>query len=181
MKLTSRDKRAVVLGLAGLVLLGLVRWTVIPWAGDWADARGRIPASRARLGDLQTKMAKVIQQREELEETYGPSAGKALDNVENTRISLLNAVQGVVRSGGFQNPSYQPQPARAIPEVPGVQLVPLQVTGKCQLPQLAKCLADIRKSDTLIVVDRVVANGNEKQPGQLEVTLLLATLARQEK
>ena len=57
--------------------------------------------------------------------------------------------------------------------------VPLQVRGTCKLKQLSTCLSALRQAKTLAVVDRISVTNNEKKPGNLEVTLVLAALAEQ--
>jgi type II secretory pathway component PulM len=174
MNLLPRDRRAILLGAGVLVLV-----LVVYWLADWGEARAHIPAGRTNLEKLESAMRRLLRQREHVAAAYGPAAGRPLEGIETAKITLLKAVQDALR-GGIQDPNYQPQPARAAQELPGVQLVPLRVTGKCRLPQLTKCLSDLRQADTLVFVDQIDLSGNEKQPGQLEVTLILATLARQE-
>ena len=181
MKLTPRDRRAFVLGAAGLAAIALVSYVVLPMAERWQLARAQIEDGRARRTRLQSDLGVLLRQRERLVEAYGPAAGRPLEGAEQTRIAFLKAVQDLLRNAGLQEPNLQPQAPRTVSELPGVQMLSVQAGGKCQLPQLAKCLAELRKADRLIVVDRLTATANPKQPGQLEVTLVLATLARQEK
>ena len=182
MTFSTRDRRAVVLGVIVLAGVFAVRLVVIPLVHSWVDARGRIATGGEALTDLQRQVRRVLGQRERLIRTYGPGAAKPLLDIESAPVSLLQSIQGVLGKAGFKPTDYQPQPARPLQVrgsrlAKGVLLVPLQVRGKCKLPQLAKCLAGMREAPTLILVERVTVANDAKKPGQLEVTLLLATLA----
>ena len=57
-------------------------------------------------------------------------------------------------------------------------LVMVEVKGKCgKLEELVKCLAAMRTTETLVLVDRVTVQNDAKKKGELTVTLDLATLA----
>ncbi len=178
MTLSPRDRRAVILGGAALAALAIGYWVVVPWLGDWADARDSIGVGRARLEEVESKLRRLAGQRERLAEAFGPGACRPLEGVEATRIGFLKTVQDACRSAGIGELNCQPQPTRPLRELPEAQLVSIQVSGKCQIGQLARCLAALRACERVTLVDRLVAAGNERQPGQLEVTLVLATLAR---
>jgi hypothetical protein len=173
-RLSPRDRRGTLLGAGALALILVVYFLI-----DWAQTRAGMPEARENLTRLEARMRRLLGRREHLAEMYGPAANKPLEGTEAARIALLKTAQDLFR-GSVQEPSYQPQPARAVQEAPGVYLLPLRLSGKCQLPQLAKCLSEMRKTDSLVFLDQITLSGNEKQPGQLEVTLVLATLARQE-
>lgn len=181
MNLTARDRQAIVLGASALAVLLVGYFLLLPWLEDWGRARQSAPADRACLSDLEGKIVKLLAQRQRLAERYGPAAARPLENVEKTRLAFLQAVQGAVRNGGLQDPACQPQPPKAAPGLPGVQLLPLLVTGKTQTPQLARCLEELRKTECLVLIDQVSVTGNDKQPGQLAVSLTLVTLAAGER
>ena len=96
---------------------------------------------------------------------------------DQARIGLFQTALDVLGANGFSLTDYQPQRGRRLKEIPGVEYVPLQVRGKCKLKQLATCLAALRHAETLAFVDRISVTNPEKKPGDLEVTLVLATLA----
>ena len=180
MKMSSRDKRALILGAAGLAAILLLRFAAIPLAESWSLAREQASDSRIQLTNLELKISRVLNQRARLEKIYGPAVNLPLQDLEAARVSLFKATQDVLKKNGFKAEDYQPQPAKRIREIPGLQLVSLQVRGKCKLNQLTKCLAGLRKVETLTIVDRLSIVNNEKKPGELEITLLLVTLAEQQ-
>jgi hypothetical protein len=181
MKLSWRDRRAVLVGAAALLAVFLVRYALIPWIHSWQAARGRVAAARAELDDVRSTMQRLLRVRDRTLATYGQAVAKPLEDVEATRIAFLKTVQDVLRAGGVEYKSIDPQPTKALRELPGVEWVPCEVKGSCQLAQLAKCLAELRKAEKLVIVDRITASGGEKEPGKLEVSLVLATLAEQGK
>ena len=162
---------------AGALLVILAaKFVVSPWIDSWTGARQAAVADRQRLEDLARSIRKVVAQRMHLEKTYGPAVNRSLEDAEVARVSLL-AVQDVLKTAGFQPADVEPLPARQLREVPGAQVLALRLKGKCKLPQLAKCLASLRKAKTLVFVDRLTVTNNEKKPGELEVALTLAALA----
>ena len=181
MTLSSRDRRTLLLGAAGLMVICAARFAVIPWLDSWTAAREQIVTNRQQLSDLERTIRRVLGQQGRLAETYGQAVNKPLEDMETARIGLFKAAQDVLKAAGFKPTSYQPQPCRTLREIPGVMIVPLQVRGKCRLEQLAKCLAGMRKADTFIIVDRLSLNNDEKKPGQLDVTMVLVTLSEQGK
>lgn len=181
MTLTARDKKAILLGASVLGAILLVRLALAPWVGSWGRARGQIASSRGEVTELRTKMRRLLRLRDRLVETYGQAAAKPLEDLEPTRIAFLEGVQKALSAGGMGYQSIEPQSVRLVRDLPGIALVQFQVRSSCKLPQLAKSLAEMRKAKKLIIVDRLVVSGRPKKPGELEVTLVLATLARQEK
>ena len=87
-------------------------------------------------------------------------------------------MQDVLKAGGIPFQSISPQPARSLRELPDVDLLGLQVKGKCTLGQLARCLAQMRKAPLPVVVDQLHVSSDPKKPGNLDVTMVLATLAK---
>ena len=106
MKLNPRDRRALALGAAALAIVLVFYFLAVPWLADWGRARQDAPAARARLDDLEGKIIKLLAQRQQLADRYGPAAARDLDGVEKTRLAFLQAVQGALRSGGIQDLTY---------------------------------------------------------------------------
>ena len=166
------------IGAAGLAVILVARFIVIPWVDDWSETRRQIAARQQELSGLERNVTRVLGQRKRLTKKYGPAVNKPLEDVEAAWISLFTAARGLTDSG-FEATDYLPQSDRPLQDIHGVRFVPLQVRGKCKLPQLAKLLAKIRQSETLVIVDRLTVSNDAKKPGQLEVTMVLATLARE--
>ena len=181
MTFSPRDRRAILLGAAGLLIILIARLAVIPWIDSWRAARREIAEARAQLDYTQHQVRRILGQRRRLEQIYGQAVSKPLENRQSALNRLTRVVQDVFKAGGFKATDYKSQRCRSLPEVPGVEIVPLQVRGKCKLPQLVKCLAAMRNAETLILVDWFSVANDEKKPGELEITMMLATLAEKEK
>jgi hypothetical protein len=178
-RLAPRDRRAVLLGGLTVAAALVVYWGVLPWLGHWSDVRGQAQASQEELSRLQARGGDLLEARKRLVQAYGPGAGRPLEKVQAAGINLVKVVPETLRGAGLQIQNIQPQPARGLKEVPGVAALPIQVKATGTLAQLAQGLDALQASETLIVVEQVSAVGNEKKPGQLEVTLMLSSLARQ--
>ena len=181
MKFSAKDRRAIIFGAVGLGAILLVRLTVIPFLDSWATARQESNAHQAQLDDLNRKLRRVLGQRQRLIRMYGPAVKLPLADVQTARVDLFQAAQDVLKSSGIKMTDYQPQRERLLREIPGVGLVTLRIRGNCQLPQLAKCLYRMSEAKTLVIVERLTVTNNEKQPGKLEVIMVLATLAEMKK
>ena len=180
-KMTPRDRRAVLLGIGALLAVIVIRWMLVPWVASWQQARQDITVAREELTSLEDQLRRYLSQRQRLTAMYGAAVAKPLEDMEPATLRFAEAVQGVVGRSGISNPAYQPQQPKAVPDAPGVEMVTLRMVGRCQLPQLANCLAELRKADSLIVVDSLVANGDPRQQGQMEVTLILSTPAKSDR
>ena len=182
MTLSKRDRRALILGSCGLAILLIVRFAVMPWTDHWLDVRDQTAVARAEIAHLEQKVTKIVLQRARTAKAYGPGANRKVGDVETERMNLLKAVQKVCQTAGFAPTDYPPQVTRPLRSVPDMVIVRIQLQGKCKLPQLVKCLAGLRKAETLVFAERVTAVNSAKKPGELDITLVLATLAeRKEK
>jgi type II secretory pathway component PulM len=187
MKLSPRDRRAIVLG--AVVLLGIlaVRLVLVPWWDSWSDARERIQRCSAELEKMERKMDRLLRINKRLEEMYGSAAMKPIQDIETVRIHFPKTITDVLKAGGIGFEIITQRPGKALREVPGVEFVPFQIQGKCKVAQLAKCLAEMRKTKTLVILDRVTATAIQKkkkgkqEQGQLNVTLVLGTLVKGER
>jgi len=180
LKLTPRDRRAVLLGAAALGVLILARLVVLPWLDGWSAARAHAAADRAELLRIETQLARLVAQRHRLKDPLGSAVGKDLQDVESARVSLFASAQAALGAAGFSASDYQPQKPRRLAGLPGVQEICIQVRGKCNGEQLTNMLAQLCKTPTLVVVRQLSLDNDEKKPGELEVTMILMTLARGE-
>jgi len=176
-RMSARDRRAVVIGCCVLLGLLLVRFALMPLLESWGQTRDRIASSDSRLRQLQAKTTRYLLARERLLENYGPGAAKPLEEVQAAQINLVQAISDALKAGGLSLQGLQPQGQKPVKELPGAVQVSFQVKTSGQLAQLARSLEAMRKAPTLIIAEQVSAAGNDKTPGQLELTLVLSTLA----
>ncbi len=180
MTFSPRDRRAIIIGVVALLVLVAVRLVAVPWIDSWREARDEMAQARTQLNDIQKQVHRVLWQRNRLEEVYGPAVTKPLEDRQAAQLSLIKAVQDVFKAGGVKLTDYQPQRARTLKDIPNVEVVPLQIRGKCNLSQLTKCFVAMRTGQKLIIVESFSVTNNEKKPGELELTMIVSTLAQQQ-
>ena len=165
-------------GAAALLVILTGRLAVIPWLNSWADARQAIVTSGEQISDLESRVRRVLGRHARLATRYGPAVRKPLTDRQTARNALFAAAQEILKSNGFEiTGDYKPRRPRRAGKITGVQWVLLEIRGKCKEAQLPKCLAGMRKAKALVIVDRLTVTNDPKKPGQLEVTMVLATLA----
>ena len=179
MNLSPRDRRAVLIGAATLLIVLAANYLLMPWIDSWSNAREQIAQDRRQLTHIQRQIRTVLWQRERLEQLYGPAVKEPLEDRQTAQLNLIKAVQDVFKSGGVKLSDYQPQRSRPLSEVPGVEVIPLQIRGKCNLSQLTKCLSAMQEGKMLMVVESFSIANNLKKPGELEISMTISTLAQQ--
>ena len=177
MNLSPTDRRALVLGGAGLLLILVTRLLVMPWIDSWAAARASTADADEQMAAMAARLRSALVQRKWLARTYGPGVAKELQDQDAAQMSLYEGAQEVLKAAGLKATVYHPQAPRPVRQLPGTSLVSLQVSSKCALGQLLKLLAGLREAEILILVDRLSVTNSEREPGTLEVTLVLAALA----
>ena len=181
MTLSTRDRRAIIVGGLALLIILVGHFALMPWLESWSGARAQIIEARRELNDVQLRVRRILGLRRRLEQIYGPAVNKPLEDLDAARLSLFKTVQETFRAGGFKPSEYRLQRPRVLSAVPGVQIVPLEVPGQCNLSQLVKSLAGLCKAKTFVFVERFSIDNDEKKPGTFKVTMVVATLARMPK
>lgn len=182
MTLSTRDRRAIIFGGLGLLIVFAGYFVLVPWIDSWSIARAQISEARGQLKDVQLDVQRILGLRRRLAKIYGPAVNMPLEeDVQTAQLKLLETVKETFSAGGFKPSEYRLQRPRALSAVPGVQIVPLEMPGKCNLSQLTKSLAGLCKAKTFVFVERFSIANDEKKPGTLTVTITLATLARMPK
>ena len=176
MNFSTRDRRAILFGFFTLLIILAAHFVLFPRIDDWSANRRRISSCTRELRNLKVDISRVLGQRRRLERTFGPAAVQPLEDVQTAGINLLQAAQDAFAASGFKANEYRLQNARALPDLPGVQFVPLEVPGECDLPKLLKLLSALPKAKTLIFLEDLKIS-NEDKSGKLKVTVTLATLA----
>lgn len=177
MNLTKKDKRAIRICVIALAAILVAKLLVIPWLDRWSEARLRIASADQQIEQLQRPIRRALGLQKHLERLYGPGVNQPCQDIETANLSLMKTAGKFAKSGGMKPSSNVPQRGRRLTNVPGVEIVLLQIRGKCDLQKLSKTLAALLKSETLVFVERLSVTNDQKKPGQLDVTLVLATLA----
>ena len=163
-----------------MLIILAVNFLLIPWIDSWFQARQQMTSTRTQLNDVQRQVRRVLWQRQRVEDLYGPAVKEPLHDRQTAQLNLIKTVQDVFKSGGVKLTDYQPQRSRPLLDVPGVLVVPLQIRGKCNVSQLTKCFVAMHEGKTLIMVESFSISNNEKKPGELEITMIVSTLAQQQ-
>ena len=181
MTLTARDRKAIIRGSVALLIILTGKFAIIPWLDSWIAARERISRDSDTLNDVRLRVRRILGQRRLLKKTYGPAVVEPLQDLQDAKFSLLQAAQEIFAAGGFKANDYRLQRPRPLPQVPDVQILPIEIPGQCNLAQLLKSLSNLANAKTLIFVDKFSITNDEKKPGKLKVNITLATLARMPK
>ncbi|MAE65369.1 MAG: hypothetical protein CMJ18_13945 [Phycisphaeraceae bacterium] len=177
MNISARDRRAVLTGALLLVAIFVVRYAVMPWIDHWTDVRAAIDVDHRRLVDIERQTRRVELLDRQLDRTYGSAARRPLEDVPATQVAFHKTVKQVLTEAGIGFERIDEQSVRPLKRVPGTVLVALQVRGRCKIDQLAKFLARTHQADMLILVERISASKRSDKPDQLDVVLVLTTLA----
>ncbi len=182
MTLSARDRKAIIFGGLALGIIFAFHFVLRPWINDWTDTRAQIIEDRKELANVQERLGDILGQRRRLEKRFGPAVNEPLEDLQTAKLSLLKAAQEVLSAGGFKASEYRPQrPRQALPKMPEVQIVALEVPGQCNFAQLVKSLAGLSKAKTFVFVERFSITNDEKKPGTFKITMVVATLARMPK
>lgn len=180
MKLSPRDRRAILFCVVAVGGIALVHSALLPWLDGWGEVRDGLAAADRQLHDAESKARRLSRQRRRLEEAYGPAAEAKLDDAEPARAKFMKAAVEGLGQAGLQVKSVQPAAPQPLREVPGASLISLEVQAAGQMPQLVKWLDGLRSAPTLTLVDRLGVTATPQAPGNLNLTFVLSTLAEGE-
>lgn len=176
MSLSRRDRRAIALGALVLVVLLAWRFGATDAVGQWRGARQRIDTSERQAERLGHRLASLERASRKLQETRGQAALEAPLPAERAGVRLTAAAQELLASAGMKIESITLQGSRSVRDLEGVDELTVQLRGECKADKLTECLAKLRKAEVLLIVDSLNVNNNEQKPGELSVTMVLATL-----
>lgn len=178
MNLTPRDRKVIRLGIVVVVTAIALKFAVMPLINKWQSARTDIVAHRAAIAAIDQRVNRLRAMHTLLQPAYGKAMEQPLSDVNTTRLAFHKCVQDLFKSSGIAFDSIQPQETRKLRDVAGVVTVGLRITGTCQLPQLTKCLTEMRRAEHIFIVESVDVTSDAKKPGHLAVTMLLSTPTR---
>lgn len=177
MAMSTRDRRAVILGGAALLLVFGYRYAVSPFVGTWREARARIAFADEQASGLEAQVTQLAAQKRLLEPALGAAASKPLKPVEETRLEFVKVVEELLQQNGLKSQGVRAQPVVTVRDLPGVAIVALQVQSQGQAQQVAQCLSKLGDAEKLILVQKLELAPDAQRPDQMQVTMVLATLA----
>ena len=175
---SDRDRRAVLLGAAGLALVLSMKFILLPWLHHWGEARADIVRHRAVLADVEHDLERLDFLHSRLKPGYGEAVARPLENVSTTLLMFDQTIQKSLTDSGVALQTKSHRGARTLREAQGVVLVTIQVQARGDLAALARCLNRMRHAEQLVIVDQLTLHTPDpNRPGQLAYTMELSTPA----
>ena len=175
-RLDARDRRAVTIGIVGVLIVMLYVFAILPLLTDWSAARsalhsygsdldrlaGATPGSRARLKGLYTAVPFV----------------ESPQDSDQQRKTFWDAVNGSLKSSGLAISS----PPRYLSASAGspADTLSLAFAGKGTYQQLLKFFAAFHENPHGLSVEDFTLKRDDKNPEQLDMTMTVSTFIRQE-
>lgn len=178
MTMSSRDRRALLIG-AGVVLAAVVyRVALSPAVAVWSEARQAVIDHESVIDrvDVQIDRREAIHAR--LRERFGPAIDRPLPMLEDVQVAFPKVVRDAMGKGGAQPGSVDIQGVRKLRDVPGVSLVTLRVNAVCDANAIPAVLDGLRTADRIVIIDAIELS--MAQPGNRSkwtMTLQLSTPA----
>ncbi|MCK4850701.1 MAG: hypothetical protein KAT11_05075, partial [Phycisphaerae bacterium] len=60
MTLSTRDRRAIILGGLGLLIIFAGYFALVPWINSWSSARAQITEARGQLDEVQRRVRRIL-------------------------------------------------------------------------------------------------------------------------
>lgn len=178
MQLTQRDKRAMVLGGAVLLVALLAHYVIVPGIDRWQAARAAAAQYESKLVDLQTRLDRRDSVLQRLEAKYGPAVHRPVDDVETLSTAFPEQMQALLGSAGIGFTSIELQSVQKVRDVPGLAMVSVRVQGTSNPNQMAKFMAAAATAERIVLLDRLQMTRKDR-PDQWNVSFVLSTPARE--
>jgi hypothetical protein len=178
--LSTRDRKALTLGLTLLAVLVAARFVLLPTLSAWRHNRAIAKAAAAGFEELEAQKARLDHQQRRLGDMFGDAIAQPLEPLELVQVRFVKRVEQALSQSGVGIAAMSPQPVQPLRELQGVSVVRMRVEATCRFENLAKCLTQLPNAQQLILVDQLSAQGVEGKPGELKLSLVLSTLALSE-
>ena len=168
-KLSQRDKRALKLGIAGVVLIPLFFLYVLPWFEDWQQVRKQLSAQRQKLKKITAVDSRLISQVPRL----------SIPREEKMQGTLFrDEFAQQLKQAGIKAKSVQLIASRKERTISGYKCLQLQCKGECQFGQLVDLLAALNGNPYFVGVDAVTLKCDPKDRNKMDITLTVSTYAK---
>ena len=152
-------------------------WLVGHGIHSWQTLRGDIRQARMDLDVLRADHLSRANQQSRLRHIFGPGVTEQLPSVDDAKIQFVKHVHQVTSAAGVGIASLAPQRVTKLRDVPDVGVIAVQIKGGCAQPQLANLLAQLQKSEHLMLVEKLNVT---KEGDNLSLSMTLFTLAQLE-
>lgn len=168
-RLSQRDRRALKLAIAAVVLIPLFFLYALPWFEDWRQVRERLSAQRQKLKKITTLDSRLISQVPKL----------SVPREEKMQGTLFrDEFSQQLKQAGIRAKSVQLVSSRKERRVSGYKCLQLQCSGQCQFGQLVDLLAALNANPYFVGVESVTLKCDPKDRNKMDVTLTVSTYAR---
>jgi hypothetical protein len=174
MKITDRDKRALV--LAGFAAVAIVLWFGVldSWFADWKMIRTELKAKQARFDSVAASpnlspadkgLFSIVPVFEmpAAEQQQGPAYMKKIN--EQLKKLEIKAELKFLKTIGSKSAS-------------GFKTLRLQSQGKCKYTQVMDLLVKLYENPYFVAVERLTITADPKKAGQVDFTLVTSTFAK---
>lgn len=171
-KMSPRDKRALKLGVIGIVLIaGFLLVTSV--SERWSTAKDVLSAAKEDSKSIDMKSAKQRGLRSIVPVFEMPKKER-----EQKFLFQDKFTEQIKKAGLKSQPLLVSRPVKA--EHPGYQKLNFQYSGKCNFDQILKLLTSMNENPYLAAIEEFEMKCDSKNRKEMELTLVVSTYIKQE-
>ncbi|MEM1027834.1 MAG: hypothetical protein AAGJ38_07100 [Planctomycetota bacterium] len=177
--MSSRDRRALLLGAVLIGLAVLYRVGLSPVMGQWSEARATAASQSAMLAQYEERLEKRADVRKRIEPRYGPGVHRALVTVDEAQVAFPRSVQQAIRRGGAEVKQVEVQGLRRVREMPGIEMLSLRVQVVCEPNSIPRMFRELAGADIPVVIESVnLSMSQRNQRRKWDAALVVSTPTR---
>ncbi len=182
MSMSSRDRRAVLIGSVLLGVALLLRFVLLPSYEQWREMREAVVAHEAMLSDVERRLDRRDAMITRLLGKYGDAIEKELLDVDAVRVAFPASIQKALKQSGVNVQSIDVQAVRRVRSVSGVSMISLRVQATCEPNAVGKMIEKLTHTEQITVIERLdVTMEKSGQRNKWAVGLVVATPALEDR
>ncbi|MEM6332670.1 MAG: hypothetical protein AAF823_04955 [Planctomycetota bacterium] len=175
--MTSRDRRAILLG-GGTLAIALFAWyVVLPGIDRWQAAREQVAQHESVLSDLDRKLDRRDAIAQRLEAKYGNAVHEPTASIDAIRNAFPEEVRDLLQKSGIEYETIELQPEQRVRDTPGIALVSVRIAATTNPNAIANLLAKSAEADRVILVNSLQMT--QQRGTNWSITLVLVTPAKE--
>jgi type II secretory pathway component PulM len=168
-RLSQRDRRALKLGIAGVVLIPVFFLYVVPWFEDWQRVREQLSARRQKLKNITTVDSRLFSQLPKL----------SIPREEKVQVTLFrDEFSRQLKQAGIKAKSVQFVSSRKQRQISGYKCLQLQCRAECGFGQVVDLLAALNTNPYFVGVEAITLKCDAKDRNKMDVVLTVLTYAK---
>ncbi len=168
-RLSERDRRALKLGIVGVVLVPVFFLCVVPWFEDWRQVRKQLTARREMMKKITTVDSRLF--------SLVPKFSIPRD--EKSQGTLFrDEFSRQLKQAGIKAKSVQLVSSRKQRQISGYKCLQLQCRGECGFGQVVDLLAALNGNPYFVGVEAISLKCDAKDRNKMDVTLTVSTYAK---